>query len=113
MFYLNRQKDIDPVCKSYCKYNVPYTESLIQRSDNILIIPESYIFLMHELKGFRCIIWWLNVGYACYNEMSLQTMQQDVQIIHFVQSQYAWDYLIEKIMVAVLLPIKMDWQIIK
>lgn len=93
MYYTNIQDGVHPVCPQYEKYHVPFTYDLCESPENIVIIPEIGISLLHILKGFRCAIWWLSVDNAIYNDEDLLYMQNNKKIIHLVQSQYALDFL--------------------
>ena len=93
MYYTNEKEGISPVCPQYEKYHVPFTRDLYESPENIAIIPEIGISLLHILKGFRCVIWWLSVDNARYTEEDLLYMQNNKNILHLVQSQYALDFL--------------------
>lgn len=65
MYYLNFDytQYESPVHDNYKNYEVPYTERVDNKEDNILIFPETYcIYLWQkEYKNLQKIIWWLSV----------------------------------------------------
>lgn len=64
----------NPVHKNYKKYNIDFTNTIEDKNDNLLIIPEHYMFLNYSLKFKRLkkVIWWLSVdnyfGFKFKNE---------------------------------------------
>ena len=65
---------LDPIHQNYKKYNIKFTNIVEDSDDNLLIIPEHYMFLNYslKLKKVRKIIWWLSVdnyfGFKFKNE---------------------------------------------
>lgn len=91
--YINKKENVDPVCDSYRKYNVPYNDTLELSSDTLVIVPEIYISFIQQLKNCRCVIWWLSVDYAKYKNEDMSLMMDNPRFFHLVQSQYALEYL--------------------
>lgn len=66
--------------------------------DNILVIPETAIALYTDYTRCRIHIWWMSVDNYLEattesQQNSFETMvRNNPQILHFVQSQYAFDY---------------------
>lgn len=93
MTYIGKKENINPVCESYRKYNVPYSDTLELSSDSIVVIPEIYISLIQQIKNCRCVIWWLSVDYAKYKNEDMRLIIDNPRFFHLVQSQYALEYL--------------------
>ena len=64
----------NPIHKNYKKYNINFTNVIEDNIDNLLIIPEHYMFLNYALKykKIKKVIWWLSVdnyfGFKFKNE---------------------------------------------
>lgn len=93
MFYTNQTPGVHPVCEQYEKYHVPFTNDVYQTPGNIVILPEIGIPMVHSLKDYRCVVWWLSVDNARYTEKDIEYMRNNKNILHLVQSQYALDFL--------------------
>lgn len=65
MHYLNydKTKNSTPVHKEYLHFNLPYTEEILNNSENIIISPETFITFLWSKKYSKLqkIIWWLSV----------------------------------------------------
>lgn len=66
MHYLNYdvEKNSSPVHKEYEHYQIPYTFSIENSSQNIMIFPETFSIFIWEKKYSKIqkIIWWLSVS---------------------------------------------------
>jgi len=53
----------DPVHKNYRGFKLKFTNKIQDNSNNVLIIPEQYIYLQYSLqfKKIKKIIWWLSL----------------------------------------------------
>lgn len=62
MYYLPNEIK-NPIHKNFKHYEVDYTNAIEDQKDNILIIPEHYMYLKSGLKytNIKKIIWWLSV----------------------------------------------------
>ena len=62
MFYLPNESK-NPIHKNFKHYNVNYTNSIEDQKDNILIMPEHFMYLKFGLKfsNIQKIIWWLSI----------------------------------------------------
>jgi len=56
-------EEVNPVHENYVKYNVPYTDKVINNKNNFLILPETYLdpIFQSEFSAVKKIIWWLSV----------------------------------------------------
>jgi hypothetical protein len=111
LYYANSEKYlnvVNPVHSNYEEYHNPYTQVLVE-ADNVnavVVIPEGAIELVNHLKQCQKIIWWLSVdNYYDNIEQSYGTSirsqvdkdfyeLKNKSILHFVQSQYARDFVI-------------------
>ncbi|WP_293742751.1 hypothetical protein [uncultured Pedobacter sp.] len=55
--------DQDPVHPNYLKYNLPYTDEIVNSKKNIIILPETYLAPIFKAKynAIKKIVWWLSV----------------------------------------------------
>jgi len=55
--------DQDPVHPNYLKYNLPYTDEIVNSKNNFIILPETYLAPIFKAKynAIRKIVWWLSV----------------------------------------------------
>lgn len=95
IFYYNPREGVDPVCEQYRKYGVPYTDAFDPSLDTMLVIPEPMIPWVPKLEGFQRVVWWLSVDNANYENDELEYMRTHTDVLHLVQSQYAFDFLQE------------------
>jgi len=83
----------DPVPDEYSKYNCEYVITMPDDFDGILIVPEIYA---SKLTWFTCrkAIYWLGVdAYATWTPPRDYGAFLDDDILHIVQSEYAYDFL--------------------
>lgn len=103
MFYFGQIEN--PVHERYKEYNNKYVTKFFDSKENIIIIPETNVCDMLEIKESKLIIWWLSVdnffihlSRTAYTEKqifeSISKRKEKNSILHLAQSQYAVDYLI-------------------
>ena len=108
----------DPVAAEYKKYLLPYVEELEDNPDNVLVIPEACPKFYNEKRKLHQIMWWMSVDnyiIRVYNyvlimlqrslcaEASLRAVwgfldkknNEQENLAHWVQSQYAYDFLLK------------------
>ncbi len=113
----NQGKDEDPVAKAYKKYLLPYVKELDDNPDDVLVIPETCPAIYNEERQIRQIMWWMSVDNYMIrvNNFVTNIMKQNLlsevplrgimgfldkknnekdNLAHWVQSQYAWDFLV-------------------
>ena len=114
MYYYGKE-DINPVHQAYIKYENPYVENIEDNTKNIFIVPEVKTNFIYDFKKIQKIIWWLSVDnyYKQFesNNLLKKTIKQllyklgyfgvyrfekNNNIFHFVQSEYANQYLRSK-----------------
>lgn len=88
-----------PTAERFLKYNVKYVTEYVDSSDSILVLPETQIHNIDLCQKGIVLIWWLSIDnyWTTYN---IKDVTGDVfqfakrnNVFHFVQSQYAKDYL--------------------
>ncbi len=101
--------DPTPEPTAYRKYHVPYTTKIRLRPENIVIFPETMTELYSQVGSIRKILWWLSVDnylghlkYLLTEQMHhflghplhevLYLFAPDMQMEHWVQSEYARRY---------------------
>ena len=96
MYYYGEEDGRQVIHPHYIRYNVPRTEILSDSPDTCYIYPE---VLAPSIEKIKCqlpeskhVIWWLSVDNAEMTPESEREVSADKEIIHFVQSYYAWDY---------------------
>jgi len=109
--YLNVKNPVHP---NYEEYHNPYTQTLAEASrvDALVIIPEGALELINHIKWSKMVIWWLSVDnyYDSIELMCKKNIRNDLEkdvynlrekdIIHFVQSYYAKDFVINQMKIA-------------
>lgn len=93
MYYMNKKGGLDPVCEAYRKYNVPYSDTISEETDTVIIIPETGLHLLNFVKNFKCVIWWMSVDYAMCGDEKIDYIKKSSNVYHLVQSQYALEFL--------------------
>lgn len=118
MFYLPSNIE-NPVHPNYVQYNTPFVREVENSPENLIIIPESYpegIFIK-DFSKMQKVIWWLSVDnyFTAVNALidrhkhklafslkqlinyykipSIRVIAKKKDILHFVQSNYAEDFL--------------------
>jgi hypothetical protein len=98
-----------PVNERFKKYDTPYTNAIDDVNSNILITPEIYTQYLYGFKQIRKGIWWLSVdgyfpkglrrrlkqkiGITKVFKVRKHLTKSDQTIQHFVQSEYARNFL--------------------
>ena len=91
-----------PTPDTFLKYNVKYVSRYIDAADSVLVMAETQVHLIDECKKGIPVIWWLSVNnyYKSYaNRLSEENidifeLKARPEVIHFVQSHYAADFLV-------------------
>ena len=113
MYYYNNTSE-NPVHPAYRQYNNPWITTIEDKQENILIVPEVKTDLIYKYKNIQKVIWWLSVD-NFYNFLSKNPLKKLIkyflwkvgiygiynfnkndEIVHFVQSEYAKQYLLSK-----------------
>ena len=109
MFFPYLQKGKSPVHANYVKYHVPYVEAVVDKPENILVLPETQSEYYGSVRHIRKIFWWLSVDnylthlgelfqffFTDLTQVNLQRqvylLTPDAQMEHWVQSEYARQY---------------------
>lgn len=114
MYYFNQKPNENPIHPAYKEYNNAYVEEIEDNKNNILIVPEVKTDLIYNYKYIQKVIWWLSVD-NFYNFLGRNPIKKSIKyflwkmgvykiynfnekdkVIHFVQSEYARQYLIKK-----------------
>lgn len=82
----------DPIPEKYKHYNINFLQSIEDKEENFIIYPEVWTEQLYEYKNLQRCIWWLSVD---NNHSKFQDFS-DNSIIHFYQSNYAYNYLLSK-----------------
>lgn len=85
---------------AYARYQTNYAlnHEEVDQPDNILVIPETAIALYSIFTKCHFHIWWMSVDNYLKSTTELQQnnfetiFRNNLQVLHFVQSQYAFDY---------------------
>ena len=106
MYYLPEHTE-HPVPERYRKYHVPYTETIEDTAENILIVPETYTTLLYGWQHIRRALWWMSVDNWLVDAVSVMKSnlyqefriparpvfyffhREDETIQHLTQSEYA------------------------
>lgn len=102
--YYYRKFEGNPVNERYKIYNNKYVLDILDNENNIIIVPEVDINLLKKFKKSRKIIWWLSVDNYLNRVNSTRNKVKSLMgllnfninnenIIHFVQSDYAYNFL--------------------
>lgn len=108
LWYYDGAPDPDPA--AYRKYHVPFTRTCPDRPENILIFPETLTDAYGQFHHIRKILWWMSVDnylrhlkfllenyFNIFLERPFRTATYcffpDAQMEHWVQSEYARQYL--------------------
>lgn len=118
MFYYNCEKNKKPIHEAYLIYNNKYVTKIDDRKDNILIVPEVKTSLLYKYNLIQKVIWWLSVDnffnflnsknkierflkrllykMKIYPFNRRYNFNKNDHIIHFVQSEYARQFLMKR-----------------
>jgi hypothetical protein len=99
----------DPVAERFKKYKVPYITDVNKLNEtDILVVPEVLTDLLYEWSGGRKVIWWLSVDFFFKSRYSKRNLYRkyilgkkfynfdDGNVVHYVQSRYANDFLLKR-----------------
>ncbi len=100
MCYYNVQPGVSPVCVQYEKYNVPYVNQIEDSLGNIVVFPETLISSIPKVVVSTPVLWWMSVDNARVGNEEKKIIDEYKNIIHFSQSQYSSDYLINDLKVS-------------
>jgi hypothetical protein len=114
MYYYDMENN-NPIHPAYVKYSNPYVENIEDNQLNILIVPEVKTGLIYDYNKIQKVIWWLSVDnfYKRFDSnilwkkvvkkilfnlgyFKVYRFQKDNNLIHFVQSEYAKQHLLQK-----------------
>ena len=92
----DERPDIHP---HFLKYDVSRIDELTDSKDNCYVYPEvlasSLKSIKEQLPGSKHVFWWLSVDNASMTPELEEEFRQDTELIHYVQSYYARDYVRE------------------
>lgn len=112
IFYYNYTNG-NPVADRFKKYEVEYVTSIDDNSKNLLIVPEVATEILDKYKNIKKAVWWLSVDNYFISRMSSNIFWKRIiknllgmkksefnfknkEVIHYVQSEYAREFLKEK-----------------
>lgn len=52
------------VTKEYTRYNIKISNEVVDISDNVLIIPETYLYFIPQFRNIKICVWWMSVDHA-------------------------------------------------
>lgn len=101
MIYLGDSDLECPTPEIFLKYDVKYVSQYIDANDSVLVLPESQAHLADICKKGVVMLWWLSVDnyIRAYEDeiiekgMDVHNLKSRENVIHFVQSQYAKEFL--------------------
>jgi hypothetical protein len=88
-------EDDNLVPERYQHYNIKYSSSVDDISENWIVYPEIWTWKIGTYKNLRQAIWWLSVDnylYHCPDPSTIQNLSR-LNITHFYQSFYALNFL--------------------
>lgn len=97
-----RKYDIPEV---YEKYGLSYDYDFEDCKDNIVIVPETLAWILPQIKYAKKYLWWLSVDFFMYADRKIYTKMKMLgkkygfdskDVIHLVQSYYAYEWLINQ-----------------
>ena len=110
MCYVDVHAGTNPQPAEYAKYHVPYTISMIDRPENVIIIPEAMPHLYGVAKYAQKVFWWMSVDNYVDSfcqivgnskgillrfplKDSIYCFYQDARMEHWLQSVYAHQFI--------------------
>lgn len=101
MVYPEAERAKCPVPESFWKYGVRYVTQYVDSRDSVLVLAETRIDHANLCKKGRVMVWWLSVdnyirSYKTWikdDNFDIFHLKQRTNVIHFVQSYYAKDFL--------------------
>ena len=105
MVYPNRDEIKCPTPERFLKYGVKYVTRYIDAEDSVLVLAETQIHLVKECVRGVAMIWWLSVDNylkayqhnLAVGELDIFELKQRKNVVHFVQSYYAKDFVENKL----------------
>jgi len=92
IFLYNIEPNRPLVPDDFLKYKSNYAEKVYDSEENIVIMPEILIDSLLNFKYCKKIIWWLSVDFSKFTDASKEFLSKDERTFHFVQSEYAREY---------------------
>lgn len=100
MVYPNREEIKCPTPDTFMKYGVKYVTRYVDAADSVLVLAETQIHLVKECVRGTAMIWWLSVDNYLDafkerfvdEELDIFGLKQRKNVLHFVQSYYAKDF---------------------
>ncbi|MCR5300873.1 MAG: hypothetical protein K6E49_00370 [Lachnospiraceae bacterium] len=96
MYYYGDDNGLPVLHPRFKGYGVPIAESVSDQADNVFIYPEmmvsSLIDIKRQLPLSKHVLWWLSVDNAGMTPELIKIVSDEKDLIHFVQSYYALDY---------------------
>lgn len=92
-----------PTPERFMKYNAKYITEYVDDYDSVLVLPETQIHRCNLCIKGKIVIWWLSVDnyFTCYDavgeRLDLFNLRNRKNVIHFVQSFYAKDFVNNKL----------------
>lgn len=89
-----------PTPDSFLKYGVKYVTRFVDAKDSVLVLTETQIHLINECRSGLAMIWWLSVD-NYFNSYRNKMTEENIDpfgvkgkknVVHFVQSYYAKDF---------------------
>lgn len=105
MVYPNRDEVKCPTPETFLKYRVKYVTRYVDAEDSVLVLAETQIHLVKECVRGTAMIWWLSVDNYLEafadrfvgDELDIFELRQRKNVVHFVQSYYAKDFVENKL----------------
>lgn len=70
--------------QKFQKYHVSYITKIEDNSENLLIVPETYTFLLKKYKKIQKVIWWLSLDFYL-NTLPIYKVKSTLQRYHLSQ----------------------------
>jgi len=118
MYYYKRTENKQPVHEAYIRHNNKYVNNVEDNENNVLIVPETKTELVYQYNLIQKVIWWLSIDnyfsflksnnklknviknslyyLNIYPKQKIFRFNNKETIIHFVQSEYARQFLKNK-----------------
>lgn len=108
MVYTNCITHKCPTPNTFYKYNVKYVTQYIDAPDSVMVLPETQIHNISLCNKGLIVVWWLSVdnyfsaypGLVNNNNIDPFNMKSKINILHFVQSNYAGTFLSTKLKIS-------------
>lgn len=114
MYYIPNNNPA-PIHKEYIHYNIPFVDKIEDSSENIIIVPELYnfIILLNNYQNLQKIIWWLSIDnfYGSYYFNKRKIIGLIIWVINILTKKIVGKNIIDYPKIA--LGIKIDFNFIK